>query len=78
MTARLENAVRMLSPQELARVTEFAESLAQAKGQSGREHLSLDWAGAAADAYPEFKSGVDAAHGAMGLIRESIEKGLSR
>jgi hypothetical protein len=74
MTARLEQVLRSLSSQDLERVTKFAESLAQGKAVT-ETHLRLDWAGAAA-AYPEIESGVDAAHAAMGLMRQAMNQGL--
>jgi hypothetical protein len=78
MTVRLEQAIRGLSPQDVERVAKFAESLAQAGTNEQANHLQLDWAGAAEAAYPEYESGVDAAHAAMRLMGEAIDRGLSR
>jgi hypothetical protein len=38
----------------------------------------LDWAGQASAAYPEYESGVDAAHAAMAMLRDALDKRLSK
>lgn len=79
MTARLKEALEHLSPQGIERLIEFAETLARMEttGEGGAR-LSLDWAGAAAEAYPECGSGVDAAHAALAMMRQAMDKELPR
>jgi len=77
MTVRLEEALRQLTPQDIERLTQFAETLARMElAKAGEGHLNLEWAGAASGAYPEYQSGVDAAHGALAMMRQALEKGL--
>lgn len=79
MTARLKEALEHLSPQGIERLTEFAENLARSETKGKSEgHLSLDWAGTAAGAYPEYASGVEAAHAAMAIMRQAMDKEQSR
>lgn len=78
MTTRLQEAIQRLSSPDLQRVTEFAEALVKAGDTQRPEHLQLDWSGAAGDAYPEYQSGVDAAHAALRMMRESLDRELSR
>jgi hypothetical protein len=79
MTARLKDALEHLSPQGIERLTEFAESLARMETTGkGDGHLSLDWVGAASEAYPEYRSGVDAAHAALAMMRQAVDRELSR
>ncbi|HEX4055664.1 MAG TPA: hypothetical protein VHX86_15475 [Tepidisphaeraceae bacterium] len=77
MTARLEEALQRLTPQGIQRLTEFAESLARMESaKAGEAHLGLNWAGAASDAYPEYRSGVDAAHAALAMMRQALDREL--
>ena len=79
MTTRLKEALEHLSPQGMERLTEFAETLARMESTGdSRGRLRLDWVGAAADAYPEYGSGVDAAHAALAMMREAVDKELPR
>jgi hypothetical protein len=82
MTKRLEQALRQLSPEEAEKVADFAEALASrhaaAVAADDRRFLKLDWIGKAAAMYPEHASGVDAAHAAIRMIAESIERALPR
>jgi hypothetical protein len=79
MTVRLQEALRRLTPDAIERLTEYAESLARTGPTvpSG-DHLKLDWAGQASAAYPEYESGVDAAHAAMAMLRDALDKRLSK
>ena len=79
MTERLKNAIEQLSPAQLERLAEYAESLVAQPGEREQpQFLKLDWVGKAADAYPEHASGVEAAHAIPGMIIESIERSLSK
>ena len=74
MTTRLEQAIRQLPPEKVEEVTKFAESLAQHGQAQSPRFLSLDWAGRAADAYPEHQSGVEAEDAAMQMMIESMDR----
>jgi hypothetical protein len=79
MSTRLQDAITQLPPdkvEELADYAEFLLSRLSAQRTTTPQFLKLDWAGKAADAYPE-RSGVEAAHAAADLIRKSVERGLS-
>ena len=77
MTARLEHAVRQLSPEDVKAVEDYAEALAaRQRPNDGAKHFGLDWVGKGAEAYSE-QSGVDAAHAASRAWLESIERSLS-
>lgn len=80
MSTRLENAILQLPQDKLDELADYAEFLAmKAAGAPAQpQHLKLDWIGTAADAYPEDATGVDAAHAAMAMMREAVEKGLAR
>lgn len=80
MSTRLENAIHQLPQDKLDELADYAEYLAmKAAGASAQpQHLKLDWVGAAADAYPEDTSGVEAAHAVMAMMRDAVEKGLAR
>ena len=76
MTARLEKALQQLPHDKVEQVTRYAESLAHEVNASQRreqQFLTLDWAGGAAHLYPEHRSGVDAAHAAAEMWRESLD-----
>ena len=75
MTARLEKAIRQLPPDKVEQVTNYAESLVQQVVASRKdERLKLDWVGAAAHLNPEHKNGVEAAHAAAALWRQSLDE----
>lgn len=79
MTARLEKVLRELSPEEIEKVSDFAEFLASRQPVSLEQaRLLLDWAGAAASLKDRYASGVDAAHDALNIMAESAERNLHR
>ena len=78
MTERLNKAIKRLDPQELEQVTSLAEALARRHVGSGQACLKLGWVGSLASDYPEYASGVDAAHAATKMWRESIDRNLSK
>lgn len=83
MTKRLEEALRQLPDDQIEKVADFAEILAKRRqARAGLKEdirfLKLDWVGMAADAYPEHSSGVEAAHAAAEMIRQSVERSLSK
>ncbi len=83
MTARIENAIRKLLPEELEKLADFAERLLQERrsceaGKDTSKHVSLSWEGMGGDLYPEYKSGVDAAHAATEMRRDAIRRKLSK
>ena len=78
MTKRLEDALRQLPPDAVEQVADFAEFLARRCTSTVPQKLKLDWVGAAADAYPEHTSGVDAARAAGQLMGEAVERSLEK
>jgi hypothetical protein len=74
MTARLEKAINRLAPRQIEELIQFAEKLAnhEANGGNGK-YLKLDWVGGAEEAYPEYRTGVDAANAATEMMRKSAE-----
>lgn len=76
MGSRLERAITQLPPdkvEELADYAEFLLSKISSADQQERQFMKLDWAGKAADAYPEC-SGVEASHVAGELIRQKLDR----
>ena len=79
MTARLEKAIRQLPPETLEELANYAEMLVRrTRAAASDESFRLTWVGKGADLYPEHETGVDAAHAAGKMIRDSLERSLPK
>lgn len=77
MTARLEEAIKKLSPEELERLTSMAESLAQQHATpSPDKTLKLTWVGCLAGEGDQ--DGVDAQRRADQLRMELLDKSMPK
>jgi hypothetical protein len=71
MSPRPEEALRILPADKVEEVAQFAERLAAKHQSAPNRFLEISWKGAAKNLRDDYASGVDMAHEALRLRRQS-------